>query len=859
MEPMCTPLQYAELGETVTLECSFEEDSYGIYWYDTTDVTENPFLYLDEGVKTGEGYLSGEFDIHANGSLIIKNVSLDHDRVFTVVQLQNRETFTITNNVKVVVTVQPPVSYPSIQWCHERRYCYNHPQHNFTVTCSVNATRPPLTLAWKLQTVHGKQNISFDAKVVEYQGVFTTLIAVDQSGLDKNTFAPLVCDTEVNQPFSSIKDAVILLEINQPDVILSEAVLLRHSENESVTLPCSDDDLVFFVWKKQISASEYKVLAHGSSGYAMIESSKYTLRNRTSLDIARSSIEYNGIYVCFFGDGVYEGMALYNVSVSESIGTDRNNDKNWTGMILSLGIVVMVVVIAIVVVLIKRDNPSGKQVDGTTINASLVTQGTPAIYELNYSRKPIEYSDLKTRKCDIGTCSETRDNKVVLFVGETGAGKTTVINALVNYLLGVTWHDDFRYQLPLVDKEKNHSQRDSQTKWISVYTFHEHRYEINFDITIIDTPGLGDTNGETRDEEIMTQIRGFFTNEIDHLNMIAFVKKASDLRKTDRETYITSLVKTLFGKDVAKSLCLFATYASVSGNEAFIDIAKHFNFGSRDPFFFNNEHLYLEKSTKNYKALEPQWSMGWNSFISFTKVLSACPNVGLELTREVGTDREQLKKVLSNFPELLKSKVIEYTALQVEENVLLLRSVENEQSVYDYEETYEETVKTNLSDGKMAIVCMQCERTCCNPCYASFVSTCSSIRPLSAFRGCGKCESRCSSLHHFKRNFIYERKVRTRTITNEAFEEKLKSENHNNIAHALKNVKESQENKKAEIFAQVETIRDCIDQIDRLSLASPNTNVKQFLQDMITSETSKAESGWEVRVKFLKELASCEK
>lgn len=121
MEPMCTPLQYAELGETVTLECSFEEDSYGIYWYDTTDVTENPFLYLDEGVKTGEGYLSGEFDIHANGSLIIKNVSLDHDHVFTVVQLQNEETFIITNNVKVVVTGTSFRKYncrPYTRMCH---------------------------------------------------------------------------------------------------------------------------------------------------------------------------------------------------------------------------------------------------------------------------------------------------------------------------------------------------------------------------------------------------------------------------------------------------------------------------------------------------------------------------------------------------------------------------------------------------------------------------------------------------------------------------------------------------------------------------------------------------------------------
>lgn len=104
-------------------------------------------------------------------------------------------------------------------------------------------------------------------------------------------------------------------------------------------------------------------------------------------------------------------------------------------------------------------------------------------------------------------------SKTILLIGATGSGKTTTINAMVNYILGVELNDPFRFLL-VDEKIRGGSQAHSQTESVTAYDLHyQDGFRIPFSLTIVDTPGFNDTRGIERDEEITATIKNFFEHK----------------------------------------------------------------------------------------------------------------------------------------------------------------------------------------------------------------------------------------------------------------------------------------------------------------------------------------------------------
>lgn len=55
------------------------------------------------------------------------------------------------------------------------------------------------------------------------------------------------------------------------------------------------------------------------------------------------------------------------------------------------------------------------------------------------------------------------DEKTILLVGATGSGKSTLVDGFVNYIMGVSFDDPFRFTTAMLEDEekKTHNQVDT--------------------------------------------------------------------------------------------------------------------------------------------------------------------------------------------------------------------------------------------------------------------------------------------------------------------------------------------------------------------------------------------------------------
>ncbi|KAJ8019219.1 NLR family CARD domain-containing protein 4 [Holothuria leucospilota] len=319
--PSCDSPQYLNFGATGTLNCVFHEEFFSVLWYNTTDYSHNdPILHYQNLIKSGSGYDSGEYDIHPNGSLVINEVLLQHETVFTVAYVQTKKEGPKLFNVLVVTIVQPEVKFPCINICGNHTWqCYTQVNSN-PIQCTIRGVRPNVTLKWMARTKSGDMIISNEMSTASEGLTYTSQTLVNDIFRYSPLLVLLVCIATSQPGLLENNESMILVQNGNPYVPPSK-VISRYIQHHAVmNLSCSKNDVGFVVWKKADSVDDtthqllvYSVFTGNKVSKIFLENAK--LENRGSLVVPSVEISHEGVYYCIFGDGISDGVKMYDVTV----------------------------------------------------------------------------------------------------------------------------------------------------------------------------------------------------------------------------------------------------------------------------------------------------------------------------------------------------------------------------------------------------------------------------------------------------------------------------------------------------------------------------------------------------------------
>lgn len=314
----CDSPQYIKIGTTGKIKCSFPDDVYGVFWYNSTDpFQDSVILIFEDSIIKGPGFLSGEFDISHGGSLIVQNVSMRHEGTYTAVRLLTPSSKTRSYAVDVVVIAITFRNFPVIQNCNSSELCYQILDEKSQLSCTVVDSRRTIPLYWMVRTINGDRNVSSYLSVKNERHAFFTSLVTTTDFFYTPLLTLLVCKAESPPTLLEKNESLVLVQNER--VPTAEQYVEYIEINSRLELRCTDKNISYLVWQRMQPSDGlyynilYVVFVGSYSSHNDVEG--YQFKNDSSLVVDAVGVHHEGVYRCISGNGLEDDMKVYNVAV----------------------------------------------------------------------------------------------------------------------------------------------------------------------------------------------------------------------------------------------------------------------------------------------------------------------------------------------------------------------------------------------------------------------------------------------------------------------------------------------------------------------------------------------------------------
>ncbi|KAL1279162.1 hypothetical protein QQF64_025835 [Cirrhinus molitorella] len=396
-------------------------------------------------------------------------------------------------------------------------------------------------------------------------------------------------------------------------------------------------------------------------------------------------------------------------------------------------------------------------------------------------------------------------------------------------------------------------------------------FRVPYSLTIVDTPGFGDTRGISHDQKITKQIQEFFSapGGIDHIDAVCFVVQASLARLTHTQKYVFDSILSIFGKDIAQNIIVLVTFADgkappvleaikvsevpCSTNESGEPL--HFKFNNSALFATNNKSADDEDSDcENFDQMF--WKLGFSSMRKFFTSLNTMKTQSLSLTQEVLKERQQLEVHVQGLQPQINAGLTKLDEIKKTRAALEQHKAEMDANKdFDYE--IEVTVPKQIENNTKYYLtnCQKCFYTCHDKC--SIADDKDKDQCIAMRNGkCKVCPEKCVWNVHFNQKYKWDYVPEKRKETYQDLKKRFEDA-HGQVMSKEKIFEELENEFQAvqEIVAiLIEASQKSLERLQEIALKPNPLSTPDYIDLMIESEKQEAKPGFQDRIQSLMEV-----